>query len=163
MMELFYSPSFWVAASFVVFMWGFIKYAMPFIVRALDNRTARIRDELDEAIRLREEAQAILTDYQKRYEKMQSEAEAIRSHAEQEAEAMLADAERELKASIDRRARLAHEKIARAESEAIQQIQANMVDVAVSAARVGLSEQMEQGDGDALIESTLKGLDRVVH
>lgn len=163
MVEILHNPVTWVAVAFLIFLAGFCKYALPFILRSLDSRSVTIRSELDEAIRLREEAQAMLAEYQQRQQKMLAEADAMLAHAEKEAAALISNAEQELKSAIDRRTKVAHEKITRAEADAIAQVQANMVDIAVSAARIVIEEQLSQKGDDAQIAEALKGLDRIVH
>lgn len=163
MMDILSNPVTWIGVAFFIFMAGFCKYALPFILRSLDNRSVQIRDELNEAIRLREEAQAILADYQQRQQKMLAEAESMLAHAEKEATTLIADAEKELRVTIERRTRLAHEKIERAEADAIAQVQANMVDIAISAARTVIEEQLEKEGDEAQISQALKGLERIVH
>lgn len=162
MEAILHNPTVWVAVSFVLFMLGFIKLALPHITRGLDARSASIRNELDEAVRLREEAQAVLAEYQQRQRDMLVEAESILAHARKEAETLKVSAEAELKVSIERRTKLAHEKIARAEADAVAEVKANVVAVATTAAKSVIQDMM-QSHADALIDSATKDLDRLVH
>lgn len=162
MEELLHNPKIWVAIAFVLFLIGFIKLAVPHILRGLDSKADQIKAELDEAVHLREEAQAVLAQYQQKQREMEKEAEEILIHAKEEATAMKANAEVALKEAIDRRTKMAEEKIARAEADAVSKLQSNIADVAVNAARTVLEEQMSDSD-DELIKAALIDIDRVVH
>ena len=163
MNEIIENPVVWVAISFVIFMAGFIKLALPAILKMLDSRSLVISQELQEATRLREEAEALLHDYQQRQLQVLSEAEILLAHAEEEAIALISDAEKELKATIERRTRQANEKIERAEADAIAQVQANIVDIAVSAARAVMIDHIKEHGEEASITQALSGIDRVIH
>lgn len=158
-------PKVWIALSFVIFMAGFFRYALPFILRALDKRSDAIQHELDEAVRLREEAQSLLASYQTKQKEMMAEAENILIHARQEAEAMRAHAKEQLEAAVARRTKLAHEKIARAENEAVADIRGMMVDIAVSTAREAFQQQLssDKKASTTLDDATLKDAARIVH
>ena len=161
MEALIYEPKIWIALAFVIFMLGFIKYALPFILRGLDNRSAKIKDELDEAVHLREQAQALLNEYQKKQKDMLDEAERLLETAKIEAKNMRKAAEAELKESVERRTRLAHEKIARAEADALADIQSNLVDVAMSAAEKMIAEHYNEQDES--FDGIVKDAKRLVH
>lgn len=162
MEAFFHDPKAWVAVAFFIFLAGFYKLALPFIIGALDKRAKDIQHQLDEAVRLREEAQAILAQYQLKKNEMEAEAENILHHAKQEASAMKANAEAALKDAIKRRTKMAEDKIARAEADAVAHMKATMVEVAANTAKAILIEQMADQD-DALIDNALKDIDRIVH
>lgn len=163
MQALLHEPKIWIALSFVLFMVGFVRYALPFILKGLDDRSAAIQRELEEAVRLRESAQAILADYQKKQKDMIAQAEALLQRAKKEAENMKKQAQEDLKESIERRTRIAHEKIARAQADAISDIQANVVDVTIAAAEQIITEHMKEESSDATIELALKDIKRILH
>ncbi len=160
---LLHDPTFWVAVSFGIFVILFARYAVPPIVKALDNRSARIKEELDEAVRLREEAQTVLSAYQKKQKAISKEAEELLAKAKQEAEAMTVQAEAELKKALDRRIEQAKQNIERTENRALQEVQDNIVDIAVNAARVIIVDHLDSNDDEALIELALKDINRIVH
>lgn len=159
---IFSDPVIWVATAFVIFMIGFIKLALPHILRGLDNRSQTIAKELESARLLREEAQALLKEYQDKKQAAEAEAEALLAHAKQEAQALRAQAEETLKSVIERRTKLAHEKIARAESDAVEAIKRSVVARAIADARQ-LAEEHAAHQQDAMIEQALSDIGQLVH
>ena len=97
-MHLFVEPEFWILLAVVAFVIGVWKPARRAILGGLDSRAARIRDELETARRLRDEAQEALAGYQKQQREAAAEAEAIITHAKAEAERLKAEA---VKAAAD--------------------------------------------------------------
>lgn len=158
-----HEPKNWIALAFVFFLVLFVKKALPPITRALDKRSDVIKSELDEALRLREEAQAILAEYQKRQREVEKEAGEILDHARAEADAMQKEAEASLKVALERRVELANTKIARAEQDAIKGVQENIVDIAVQAARILIEEEMSKEADDELIQFAIDDIQRIVH
>jgi F-type H+-transporting ATPase subunit b len=150
---------FWVGVAFLAFVLILIYYRVPaLIAKSLDDRAAAIRKELDEARRLREEAQALLADYQKKHRNAGQEAEAIVEHARREAEAFAAETRKALADTVDRRRKQAEEKIARAEAQAVDDVRAAAVDVAIAAAEKILREKTAGAGGAALIDDSIRTL-----
>ena len=150
---------FWVAVAFVVFLAILVYYKVPtLIAKALDDRAEAIRKELDEARRLREEAQSLLADYQKKHRNVGQEAEAIVDLARREAEAFAHETRASLKDTLERRTKLAEDKIARAEAQAVDEVRASAIDVAVAAAEKILREKMAGSGGAALIDQSIRDL-----
>lgn len=156
-MELFQNAHFWEAVAFLLAVALVWKKATSGINGALDQRAAKIRDELDEARKLREEAQATLANYQRKQRDALKEAEAIVTQAKAEAERLGAQAAHDLEAAIQRRQRLAEEKIVQAEQKALAEVRAAAVDVAVGAARRVLAEDMG-ARGGKLIDQAIDNL-----
>lgn len=154
---------FWVGVSFVTFIFLVFKPASRFLSAALDKRAAQIEKDLNEATRLREEAQAVLAVYQKKQDEMTREASEIIDRAKAEAERMRKDAEASLKAKIDERVARANDKIAQEEAKALQSIQQQVVDVALATAQTILTDSLKKESDDALIQLALKDVGRVVH
>jgi F-type H+-transporting ATPase subunit b len=153
------TAEFWVAVSFVGFLAILVYYKVPaLIAKALDDRAAAIRKELDEARRLRDEAQNLLNDYQKKYRNAGLEAESIIEQARSEAEAYAKETRASLAESLDRRTRQAEEKIARAEAQAVDEVRAAAVDTALAAAERILREKASGAGGAALIDDSIRGL-----
>lgn len=157
------NPAVWVAISTVLFVAGIYRPLGRFIGTALDKRSARIRSELDEAQKLREEAEAVLHSYQQKQQEALAEADAILQHARREAEQLAARAEVELKESIETRRKQAVEKIAQAEAKAVQDVKGHVVDIAISAARSLILQHVEKGSADALINLAIADIERKVH
>ena len=158
MMPLLRDPEFWVLLAVVVFVIGVWKPARRAILGGLDARAVRIRDELETARRLREEAQQALAAYQKQQSEGAAEAEAILAHAKAEAERVAAQAARNLEETLERRRRLAEERIAQEEAKALAEIRAVTVDVAISAARQVIVAELDEQRGAALIEAAIVAL-----
>lgn len=153
------TAEFWVAVSFVGFLAILVYYKVPaLLAKALDDRAAAIRKELDEARRLRDEAQSLLNDYQKKYRNAGLEAESIIEQARSEAEAYAKETRASLAESLDRRTRQAEEKIARAEAQAVDEVRAAAVDTALAAAERILREKASGAGGTALIDDSIRGL-----
>jgi F-type H+-transporting ATPase subunit b len=150
---------FWVAVAFVAFALILVYYKVPrLIAKSLDDRAESIRKELDEARRLREEAQALLTDYQAKHRNVGEEAQAIVAHAKREADAFAQETREALKDTLERRTKLAEDKIARAEAQAVDEVRAAAVDMAVTAAERILREKAAGAGGAALIDQGIRDL-----
>lgn len=150
---------FWVGVAFFAFLLILAYYRVPaLIAKALDDRAAAIRKELDEARRLREEAQALLADYQRKHRNAGQEAEAIIEQARREAEAFAAETRQSLAETVERRRRQAEEKIGRAEAQATEEVRAAAVDMAIAAAEKILREKAAGPNGAALIDESIKSI-----
>lgn len=153
------AAEFWVLVSFVLFVLMLLWYKVPGMIgKALDDRAAAIRNELDEARRLREEAQDLLADYQKKARDAESEAKQIVEAARREAEAIGAEARKNLKDSLERRTRLAEEKIARAEQQAVSEVRAAAIDKAMAAAETVLKSRVSGDAGSSLVDQGIRDL-----
>ena len=157
-MELFADPEFWVLLAAVIFVAAVWKPARKAVLGSLDERGARIRAELDEAQKLREEAEQLLAQYQQREREAAAEAEAIVAHAREEAERIAAQSARDLDDALVRRQRLAEERIAQAEAKALDEIRAVAVDVAIGAAREVIVAQIDEERGAALLDAAIAAL-----
>jgi F-type H+-transporting ATPase subunit b len=163
MLHLFAEPEFWVLLAVVLFVVGVWKPARQWIIGALDARAMRIRDELDAARRLREEAQQLLDANRKREAEAAAEAEAIIAHARSEAERVAAQAARDLEQTLQRRQRLAEERIAQEQAKALAEIRGVAVDVAISAARQVITAELDQTRGAAMIDAAIQALPQQLH
>ena len=149
---------FWVLLSVVIFAIAVFKPASRMILGGLDARAERIRADLDEARRLRQEAEQLLAEYQRQQREAASQAEAMVAHAKQEAERIAAQAAQDLEQSLARRQRLAEERIAQAEAKAVEEIRAVAVDVAIGAARDVIVAELDQQRSGALLDSAIAAL-----
>ena len=150
---------FWVAVAFGVFVLILLYYRVPNLVaKSLDDRAEAIRKELDEARRLREEAQTLLADYQKRHRNVGQEADAIVEQARREAEAFAHETRVSLKDTLERRTKQAEDKIARAETQAVDEVRAAAIDVAMAAAERILREKTAGSGGASLIDQSIGDL-----
>jgi len=153
------SASFWVAISFFGFVALLVYYKVPALLGGmLDARADAIRKELDEARRLREEAQALLADYQKKRESAEEEAKAIVDQARREADLLTAETRKNLAETVERRTKIAQEKIARAEAQALAEVRSVAVDTAVAAAQRLLQGQVSSTSGGGLVDQSIQEL-----
>ena len=153
------NPTFWVGVAFLCFIGILIYFKVPgMITKLLDDRAEAIRSELDEARRLREEAQALLSEYQRKQQEAEKEAEAIIAQAKREAEALASESNKALAESLERRSKMAEEKIARAEAQALSEVRSAAVDAALSAAEKIIAGKVTGATGSGLIDDAIKDL-----
>jgi F-type H+-transporting ATPase subunit b len=134
------SPEAWVAIAFISFIALLLYLGVHRkVVDTLDARQVRIKAELDEATRLREEARALLAEFERKGHAAESEAEAIIASARAEAERLAAEAKTRMEDFVARRTRMAEGKIAQAEAQALADVRAAAADAAVTAAEKILS------------------------
>jgi F-type H+-transporting ATPase subunit b len=150
---------FWVAVAFLMFL-GLLGWigAHRMITDALDSRAARIKTELDEARRVRDEAEALLAEYKRKRGEADREAEAIVTAARQEAERLAAEAKTKVEEFVARRTKMAETKIAQAEAQALADVRSAAADAAVAAAEKILSETAKGKVGDDLIAQGIRDL-----
>jgi len=151
----------WVAVAaiivLVIFLWKKVPAA---IGRMLDTRIAAIRTQLDEASKLRAEAETLRAEYETRAKTAQAEAATMREHAHQEAHQILVKAKADAEALMERRAKMAEDKIAAAERAAIAEVRARAADTAAKAAGL-LIQQQHGADADRnLVDRSIAGLGR---
>jgi len=134
------NAEFWVAIAFLIFV-GFMFYMglHRAILDALDRRGARIKAELDEALRLKQEAEKLLAEYRRRHSEAEREAAAIIASAKAEAERAGAEAKAKMEELVARRTKLAETRIAQAEAHALAEVRAAATDAAVAAAQAILT------------------------
>lgn len=163
--EPFYAdPTFWVAVSFVLFVALAVYYKLPgMLAKQLDARAERIRGELDEAKRLREDAQALYAEYQRKAEEAMREADRIVEHAREEAQRVADKARADMEAMLQRRREQAEMKIGQAEQQAFDEVRARAVDIAVAAAADVLKEEMKGKRGAAVIDNAIGDLGKHLH
>jgi F-type H+-transporting ATPase subunit b len=154
-----FEAEFWVAVAFVIFM-GILAYVgVPaMMARSLDARGVRVKAELDEARRLRDEAQALLREYQGKKHEAEREAESIMLNARLEGERMTAETAAKVDEFIARRTRMAETKIGQAEAQALADVRAAAADAAVAAAEKILSQAAKGKVGDELIAQGIKDI-----
>lgn len=150
--------TFWVAVAFVCFVLLTFKKVSAILGSSLDARGARIRQELEEAQRLREDAEKVLAECQKRQNEAEAEAEKIIAHAREEAVRVRQRAEAEVQAALKRREAQAVDRIAQAEAQALAEVRNVAVDVALSASRRVFSERLASKQPDPLIDQSITSL-----
>jgi F-type H+-transporting ATPase subunit b len=159
MLELLAEPETWVAVAFVIFLGVLVKLGVPRIMlKALDDRAVHIKAELDEAKRLRREAEAVLAQYESKLVEAEKNAEAMIANARAEAERLAAEAKTKVEEFIARRTKMAETRIARAEAQALAEVRAAAADAAVVAAEKILADTTHGKTADALIAQGIRDL-----
>ena len=158
-MEFIYEPEFWVAVSFFIFIGVLVYFGVHMkVASALDARALLIRKELKEARRLREEAEKVLADYQRKLGDVVTEVDNITALATTEAKTLAAETRQSLKEYFDRRIKLAEEKIARAEMEAVRELRNDVVDAAIAAAQNLIAAKLTPDRAKKLVSTSIKAL-----
>ena len=156
---MFEDPEFWVLIAFVIFLGVLVRFGVPkMALSALDDRSARIKQALDEAQRLRSEAQAVLTQYQQKRAEAEKEAQAIIVSARVEAERLAGEAKGKVEEFIARRTMMAESKIAQAEAQALADVRAAAADAAVAAAEKILVQTTHGAAAESLIAKGISDL-----
>ncbi len=151
--------TFWALIALILFIALIVYVKVPgTIAKSLDDRADKIRNELDEARRLREEAQQLLAEYQRKRKDAEKEASELIAAAEHEALGLVAEARQKTEEYVERRAAMAEQKIALAETEAVNEVRQSAVDIAVSAARTLITEKADAKAVDGLFKSSVAEL-----
>ncbi|WP_085901052.1 F0F1 ATP synthase subunit B family protein [Kiloniella majae] len=162
-MELLQNPTFWVGVAFAIFVLLVVTKGGKGIVAGLDARGEAIRKTLEEAQNLREEAQKTLAEYKRKQRDALKEAEEIIEHAKQEAKRVQEEAAADLEESLKRREQQAMDKIAQAETAALNEVRDQAVDVAITATRNILAGSMTKAKAKALMDDSIGSLGEKFH
>jgi F-type H+-transporting ATPase subunit b len=158
-MDFIFEPEFWVAVSFFLFVGGLLYLGVhKKLAAALDARAATIAKELDEAKRLREEAEKVLADYRRKQADAVKDTQAIITLASKEAEILAAETRRSMKEQFERRMKLAEDKIARAETEALREVREAAAEAAVAAAQTVIAAKLTPEAADNLVKQGIDAL-----
>jgi F-type H+-transporting ATPase subunit b len=141
---MFAEPEFWVAVGFVILMGVFAYVGVHrTVITALDHRSERIKAELDDARRLKQEAENLLGEYKTRRASAEREAQEIIAAAKVDAERIASEAKTKMEDFVARRTKTAESKIALAEAQAMADVRAAAADAAVTAASTILSQTVK--------------------
>ena len=153
---MFHEAETWVAVAFVIFVGLAIYLKVPALVaKMLDERADKIGRELAEAKRLREEAQALLAEYQKKRVEAEKDAANIIAQAKVEAESYSVETRRKLAETIERRTKQAAQKIAQAEAAAVKEVRTVATDAAIAAASKLVGEAVKGAKGVKLVDESI--------
>jgi F-type H+-transporting ATPase subunit b len=142
----------WVAVAFVILMGVFAYFGVHrMLLKALDHRRDRIKNEIDDARRLKEEAAKLVAEYRARRESAEREAQDIISSARAEAERIAAEAKAKMEDFIARRTKSAENKIAMAEAQALADVRTAAAEAAVTAAGAIMSQTVKGAVADDLV------------
>ena len=149
---MFAEPEFWVAVAFVILMGIFAYFGIHrTVLTTLDHRSERIKAELDDARRLKEEAAKLLAEYKARHASAEREAQDIIESAKAEAERIASEAKTKMEDFVARRTKTAENKIAQAETQALADVRAAAADAAIAAASTILSQSVKGEVADDLL------------
>ena len=149
---MFAEPEFWVAVGFVILMGVFVYVGVHrTVLTALDHRSERIKAELDDARRIKQEAANLLEEYKARRASAEHEAQDIIAAAKAEAERVASEAKAKMEDFVTRRTKTAENKIALAEAQAIADVRAAAANAAVTAASSVLSQTVKGQVADDLL------------
>jgi len=150
--------------GFLLFLAVLFYYKVPGLVIAqLDKRAAGIQNDLNEARKLREEAQTILASYERKQKEVHDQAGRIVEAAREEASLAAAAAKADLKESIARRLQAADGQIASARDAAVKDVRDSAVALAVAAARDVVAKEMTAAQGNKLIDAAIKDVEAKLH
>ncbi|KEG19899.1 F0F1 ATP synthase subunit B [Bartonella bacilliformis] len=150
------TDTFWAFIGLILFLALLFYFKVPAMaLRGLDERAKRIASELDEALRLREEAQEILAEYQKKCAGIEKDVQEIITAAKHEAEIIVAEARVKTEEYVKNRNKLVEQKIAQAESNAIQEISSSVVDLVIFSARTIINNELDSKKADDLIKESI--------
>ena len=148
--------TFWAMIALFIFIGVVIYMKVPgMIAKALDERAAKIRNDLDEARRLREEAQQLLGEFQKKRKEAEKEAADMVAAAKRESDLIIEEAHKKTEEYVARRAALAEQKIGQAERDAVNEVRSIAVDVATEAARKLLAGKLDEKTSAELFSDSL--------
>ncbi|WP_375659097.1 F0F1 ATP synthase subunit B [Bartonella sp. MR30HLJHH] len=151
------TDTFWAFIGLILFLALLVYFQIPQrVIQHLDARAKRIKDELDEALHLREEAQEILAEYQRKHAEAEKDAQEIIAAAKHEVESVIAEARTKAEEYVKNRNKLAEQKIAQAEADAIRMVSSSAIDLAISTARILIAKELDSNKADELIKESLE-------
>ncbi|WP_420431339.1 F0F1 ATP synthase subunit B [Hyphobacterium sp.] len=152
--------SFWAMLGVIIFFGILVWFKVPGMITAqLDDRSAKIKNDLDEARRMREEAQELLSSFQRKQREAEAEAEAIIEQAKADAKHLRHESRTDLAARLERRTALAEQRIAQAEAQAVAEVKAMAADLATDAAARLIAENLKKADHSKRIKDDLADLE----
>jgi F-type H+-transporting ATPase subunit b len=158
------NTDFVVLLAFILFIAVLYYFKVPGLIGGmLDKRATDIKAELDEARKLREEAQTLLASYERKQKEVQEQADRIVAAAKEEAGAAADQAKVDLEKSVARRLAAAEDQIGSAESAAIKAVRDEAVTIAIAAARDVIAKQMTAADGNSLIDDAISQVETKLH
>jgi len=159
LLELLGDAEFWVAVAFVIFVAGMGYLGVhKMVAKSLDERADRIKAELDEARKLKDEAALLLAEYQRKRQEAEGEAQEIIAGAKAEAERLTTEAKAKIEEFVARRTKMAETKIAQAEAQATADVRSAAAEAAIAAAEKILTSEAK---GTLASELIAKGIEDV--
>jgi F-type H+-transporting ATPase subunit b len=160
---MFHDPTFWVAVGFLILAVLAAVYVRKPILGMLDARVDAVKASLDEAASLCEEAQQLLAEYQRKQRDAVKETESMVARAKEEADRIAREGAEALEATLKRREELAMEKIAQAEADAVREVRAMSVEIAVDATRALIADKLDGARAGAMVDEAISDLSQKLH
>lgn len=160
---IYHDSHFWIAVAFFIFVALFVKFILPAVMAMLDKRAAEISNQLEQAKKLRAEAEALLAAAKIQQETTLQEAQFILAQAERDAQDIGLKAAADLEQTVARRMGQAEEKITRMQSQAVAALRAQMVNAAADVAREVVTAHMQQQPNDPAITRAIETIERSIH
>jgi F-type H+-transporting ATPase subunit b len=152
-----FDATFFAFVAFLIFIVGIVYLKVPgMMAKSLDDRAGQIRDELAEAKRLREEAQHLLAEYQRKRKEAEAEAASIVAVAEREAKMLAEEAKQKTEDYVARRNALSEQKIKQAETDAVNAVRSAAVDLAIAAAEKVLADKVDGSVKEKLFNASVE-------
>ena len=159
-MYIFKEAETWVAVAFILFLVILFRFGWSKIVQALDNRAELIKNELDEARNLREQAQSLLADYQKKKQDSENEIAKIVQKARDDTNSTLNSSIQNHKKLLERRKKTAEEKISQAKERVIQDIKNSIIDISINASKALIEENITDNNNKKLVKEASNKIDK---
>jgi len=156
-------PSFWTFISFLIFVLLTFVPIKKALLTALDKRAKKIQSDIEQALKLREEAQELLASYQRKQRDGVKEAENLVKTAKEEGQRMVNESTQKLTIQLARRESIAAQRIKQAENMALQKIHNHAVDVAISATKSIFDENISKKKSRELIKNAINELPENLH
>lgn len=158
------NTDFVVLLAFILFIAVLVYFKVPTTMgKMLDGRAEGIKTEIEEARKLREDAQTLLASYERKQKEVQEQADRIVAAAKEESQRSADEARADLAKSVERRLAAAEDQIASAQSAAVKEVRDQAVTIAIAAARDVIAKQMSAADGNQLIDDAIKQVDAKLH
>ena len=157
------TAEFWVAVGFILFVAAVFRTAYRVVTLALDDRADKIKNQIDEAARLAEEAQELLASFERKQREAAEEADGMLERARNEADRLADQAAQDLEKSLKRRKQLAMDRIAQAETSAIAEVRSRAVEIALDATQRLMVEKVKGKTGDKLLDAAIAELPERLH
>ena len=162
MTDFFNQAETWVAIAFILFIVLIIKLGWKNIGKMLDGRAENIKKELDDARNLREEAQSLLADYQRKKRDAENEALEIIDFAKKEADNLILETKKKLEETLERKSNLANEKIEMAYSQALESAQTKAIDLAISLSKNLITDNINVTKKSEAIEESIAEIEKSI-
>ena len=161
-MDFFYQPSSWVFIAFIIFISITIYLKVPnMVTKLLDEQINKIRNDLDDARKLKEDANSLLAEYERKIESANKEAENIINQAKKNSKIYEENSNKKIEEIISRSEKQSIEKIQQAQKSAINKINEEIINKSVEAAEKIISRNMNDQNNNKLFESSVNQIKKL--